>query len=280
MVGYFENLFRALRRCASRSELLTALLGLPVSKNTKNDPGLVLIQIDGLSRRQMERAMRNGRMPFLQRLRERENYELRTFYSGLPASTPAVQAELFYGARNVVPAFSFLNRQAKRVFDMFDSECAKEVEAKISERGEGLLRGGSSWSNIFTGGASTDDSHFCASRMGIGDTFRKRRVLQAILFPLLHFATLLRLIVFIIAEFFVAIWDLICGVARGESFVMEYRTLLSRVAVCIFLREILTIGVKIDIARGLPIIHANFLGYDEQSHRRGPSSRFAHWTLD
>ena len=29
----------------------------------------------------------------------------------------------------------------------------------------------------------------------------------------------------------------------------------------------------------MPIIHLNFLGYDEQAHRRGPSSRFAHWTL-
>nr|MBF0220934.1 endonuclease/exonuclease/phosphatase family protein [Desulfobulbaceae bacterium] len=28
-----------------------------------------------------------------------------------------------------------------------------------------------------------------------------------------------------------------------------------------------------------PIIHINFLGYDEQSHRRGPHSLFAHWTL-
>ena len=36
---------------------------------------------------------------------------------------------------------------------------------------------------------------------------------------------------------------------------------------------------KIDVARGLPVIHLNFLGYDEQAHRRGPSSLFAHWTL-
>jgi hypothetical protein len=34
-----------------------------------------------------------------------------------------------------------------------------------------------------------------------------------------------------------------------------------------------------DIQRGLPIVHINFLGYDEQSHRRGPDSKFAHWTL-
>lgn len=279
MVGYFENLLRTLRRRVSRSELIIALLGLPVSKRTATAPGLILIQIDGLSRRQMERAVQAGRLPFLRRLMRREDYETRTFYSGLPASTPAVQAELFYGARDAVPAFSFLNRQAKRVFAMFDSDCAKEVESEISAKDEGLLRDGSSWSNIYTGGASADESHFCASRLGIGDVFRSRPVLQALTFPLLHFPALLRLVTLTIVEFFVAVWDLIRGVFRGESLLMEFRTLLSRVAVCIFLREILTIGVKIDAARGLPVIHANFLGYDEQAHRRGPSSAFAHWSL-
>jgi endonuclease/exonuclease/phosphatase family metal-dependent hydrolase len=279
MVGYFENLFRALRRRVSRSELVIALFGLPVSKGTANQPGLVLIQIDGLSRHQMERAVSRGRMPFLRRLLARENYEKRTFYPGLPASTPAVQAELFYGERGAVPAFSFLNREAKRVYSMFDSECAKEVEAEISAKREGLLRGGSSWSNIYTGGASTDDSHFCASRLGLGDTFRSRRVLQCVTFPFLHFSSLVRLLTLFFAELGVGIRDLFHGVFKGESLLMECRTLISRVFVCIGLREILTIGVKIDVARGLPVVHANFLGYDEQSHRRGPSSAFAHWSL-
>jgi len=279
MIGYFENLFRTLRRRISRSELAIALLGLPVSKGTDVSPGLIMIQIDGLSRHQMEQAMEKGRLPFLRRLLRRENYGLHTFYSGLPASTPAVQAELFYGVRDEVPAFSFLNREAKRVFTMFDSDCARQVESEISGKGEGLLRGGSSWSNIYTGGASTDDSHFCASRLGVGDTFRSRRLLQALTFPVLHFASLLRLLGLLFVEFCVAIRDLFHGVFRGESLRMEARTLFSRVAVCIFLREILTIGVKIDAARGLPIIHANFLGYDEQSHRRGPASAFAHWSL-
>src|SRR5690606_28994450 len=52
-----------------------------------------------------------------------------------------------------------------------------------------------------------------------------------------------------------------------------------RVLVCIGLRELLTIGVKIDAFRGLPVVHVNFLGYDEQAHRRGPSSAYAHWSL-
>jgi endonuclease/exonuclease/phosphatase family metal-dependent hydrolase len=87
------------------------------------------------------------------------------------------------------------------------------------------------------------------------------------------------LVTLLFVEFLVAIRDLFHGVFKGESLFMELRTLFSRVLVCIGLRELLTIGVKIDVARGLPVIHANFLGYDEQAHRRGPSSTFAHWSL-
>jgi len=223
--------------------------------------------------------MESGRMPFLRRLMKRESYELRTFYSGLPSSTPAVQAELFYGAHNVVPAFSFLNRAAKRVYSMFDADCAREVESEISRGKNCLLSGGSSWCNIYTGGASTDDTHFCASRLGLGDVFRARKIVQLVTFPILHFSSLIRILAFAIAEFFVAIGDFFQGVSRGESVLIEVRTLFARVVTCIVLREIVTVGVSIDVARGLPVIHANFIGYDEQSHRRGPGSAFAHWTL-
>ena len=279
MVGYFESLFRAIRRRVSRSELAIAFLGLPVSAGTASQPGLVMIQIDGLSRQQMERAMKAGRLPFLRRLMARENYETRTFYSGLPASTPAVQAELFYGVRGAVPAFSFLNRDAKRVYSMFDSECARSVEEEISAKGEGLIRGGSSWSNIYTGGAAAEESHFCASRLDLGDVLRSRPIIKILTFPILHFPSLVRLVTYSLAELSVAIRDLCEGVSRGESFMVEARTLVSRIVVCIVLREILTIGAKIDVTRGLPVVHLNFLGYDEQSHRRGPSSAFAHWSL-
>ncbi|MCL5668996.1 MAG: endonuclease/exonuclease/phosphatase family protein, partial [Gammaproteobacteria bacterium] len=65
----------------------------------------------------------------------------------------------------------------------------------------------------------------------------------------------------------------------GQHVLKELKFVPTRVVIAILLRELATIGAKIDAARGLPIIHLNFLGYDEQAHRRGPSSRFAHWTL-
>jgi hypothetical protein len=59
----------------------------------------------------------------------------------------------------------------------------------------------------------------------------------------------------------------------------ELKFIFSRIGVCIVLRELVRLHVKIDLARGLPIIHANFVGYDEHAHRRGPGSAFAMWTL-
>lgn len=38
-------------------------------------------------------------------------------------------------------------------------------------------------------------------------------------------------------------------------------------------------GAQLDATRGLPVIHVNFLGYDEKAHRRGPDSAFAHRSL-
>ena len=39
------------------------------------------IQIDGLSRIQLQRAIEDGRMPFLKSLLDREHYEVQDFYS-------------------------------------------------------------------------------------------------------------------------------------------------------------------------------------------------------
>jgi endonuclease/exonuclease/phosphatase family metal-dependent hydrolase len=279
MIARFTHMFRRMRRAISRSEWAIRALGLPLSEGTSNAPGLILIQLDGLARQQLETALKRGRLPFLRRLLKREHYQLRTFYSGLPSTTPAVQGELFYGVRCAVPAFSFCRPDADVPVMMFHPDCAKTIEASLQKDTEPLLQGGSSWSNIYTGGATCEESHFCSASLGPGDLFRSRPLLRLLTFPLFHFPSLLKLIGLLVLEFFIACRDLCHGLSRGERLREELMLVFKRVFVCVGLRELVTIGVKIDAARGLPIIHANFLGYDEQAHRRGPNSAFAHWSL-
>ena len=111
MFAAIESFWHRIRRRLSRNEWAVRHLGLSPCQGTSEEPGLLLIQIDGLPRRQLESAMAAGRMPFLRRLRDNGRYPLHTFYSGLPSTTPAVQGELYYGIRTGVPAFSFLDRE-------------------------------------------------------------------------------------------------------------------------------------------------------------------------
>ncbi|MDX2185829.1 MAG: endonuclease/exonuclease/phosphatase family protein [Opitutaceae bacterium] len=270
---------RRLRRRFSRAEFEVDRLRLERSQVPTHSPGLLLIQIDGLSRIEFDRAIVSGRLPYLSRLLRREGCRLHTFYSGQPATTPAVQGELFYGVKAAVPAFNFFDRAAKAIGVMYNPDSAKRVEAQLAEKNEGLLKDGSSWSNIYTGGATQEQSHFCGASMGFSDLWKTGKIRNIFLFGILHFPSFLRLLALLPVEFVIACVDAVRGLRKGENLYREFLLVIARVFICVGLREMVTLGAKIDVTRGLPIIHANFLGYDEQSHRRGPSSRFAHWTL-
>lgn len=279
MFAKIEAYFRAVRWRLSRSEWAVRHLGLTPSVGTSEEPGLLLIQIDGLARRQLEKAIADGRMPYLRRLMTRELYELHTFYPGLPSTTPAVQAELHYGVKSAVPAFSFFDRMLKKVGRMWDPDWAKAREAGYAEHATGLLRGGSSWSNIYTGGAGQEESHFCAASIGLGDMWRTGKIRNIFVFILLEFPAALRIAWMLIVELCVAISDAVRAIVRGRPANLELLLVLSRVFVGVGLRELLAISGEIDVTRGLPVIHINFVGYDEHAHQRGPGSRFAHFGL-
>ncbi|MFP5506386.1 MAG: hypothetical protein ACLGH6_09325 [Gammaproteobacteria bacterium] len=278
MLGRIEARLRRLRRNLSRSVWLARLLRLPVSEGAPTRPGLILVQIDGLARPELERALERGELPFLQRLLGREHYRLRSLYSGLPSTTPAVQAELFYGVPGAVPAFAFRDPATHGIVRMFEPEVAARVEDWLAEHGgAALLDGGSAYADNFTGGAA--EAHFCPSSMGWGPTLRAANPLALIAFLLVNLYSFLRVGVLLVLELSLALADAVRGLIHGQDLVKELKFIPTRVGISILLRELCVIGGKIDVARGLPIIHINFLGYDEQSHRRGPRSLFAHWTL-
>ncbi|MDH3439093.1 MAG: oxidoreductase, partial [Betaproteobacteria bacterium] len=131
MIGRIEVFVRRVRRWFSRSEWLARLLVLPLSTGTETAPGLVMIQIDGLSQAELERALDMGEVPFLRRLIDREQYRLHRHYAGLPSTTAAFQGELFYGVKAIVPGFNFMDRATGRLVRMFEPAIAARVERKL-----------------------------------------------------------------------------------------------------------------------------------------------------
>jgi endonuclease/exonuclease/phosphatase family metal-dependent hydrolase len=277
VIARLEVLGRRIARFFVRSEWFVRLLGLSQSEGTETAPGLVMIQIDGLSHTQLERALKS-RMPFLKRLLHREHYRLQQLYSGVPSTTPAVQAELFYGVRNAVPAFSFYHPPSERIVRMYEPSAVAAIEPTIAQRGEQpLLAEGSAYADVYEGGAN--EAHFCPTSLGWGPPLRDGKRWATIMLIASNAYSFLRTLALFVLELVLAIVDCVRGIIARRDLIKELKFVPTRVAISILLRELTVIGAKIDIARGLPIVHLNLLGYDEQAHRRGPSSAFAHWTL-
>ncbi len=277
MISRVENFFRKLRKRISRSEWAVRMLGLPCDRSDPSAPGLILLQVDGLSLRQLERAMAKGRMPFFKRLAQQQGFELKPFYSGVPSTTPAVQAELFYGVTSAVPAFEFIDRKTKDRFVMYESEAANRVAEHLETRGEGLLKNGTSYSNIYTGGAG--EARYCIQTLDLKSILKEANPLKLLLLILLHIGKFFRLLGLLALEIGLAVVDFFRGIFHRPEFLDELKFIPTRIGVSVGLRELIRFRVKMDVNRGIPIIHADLIAYDEQSHRRGPSSAFAHWSL-
>lgn len=279
MFNRVNRALRHLRRRFNRSEWAVRLLGLSRSTTAPSSPGLLLIQIDGLGRHEFDAAIKAGRMPFMRRLLKRERYQLRDLYAGVPCTTPAVQAELFYGQKTSVPGFSFRHPESGEIIKMFEPGPAHQLEAELRNCHEPLLSGGAAYGNIFTGGADDAEAHFCVAALGWGPVLRAANPLSIGLLVVTNFGSVLRVGGLLALELLIAVVDFARGVGRRFQLLKELLFIPARVAICIGLRELIAIGATIDIARGLPIIHLNLAGYDEQAHRRGPQSAFAHWSL-
>lgn len=278
MIDKFSIRWRWVRRKWNRTKLAARLLGHAVRTEPTDEPGLIMIQIDGLSRRQLEAAMAAGRMPHLARLVRQRHFSLESFYSGVPSTTPAVQGEIFYGVKAVVPSFEFLDHRSGRMFRMYEAESADEIEGRmVAEGAEPLFAGGHVYSNIYRGGAA--ESHYCSADLTVDQIKKRLNPLKWLLLGIVYLPTVIRMIGLTLLEFFIAIWDVIGGTIAHGSLLDELGFVPARVGICLAAREAIRFRILLDIERGVPLIQANFLGYDEQAHRRGPDSDFAHWTL-
>lgn len=261
----------------SRNEWLVRLLNLPRCEGTRAEPGLVLIQIDGLSGTQFRKALSGNRAPFLRQLLSRQGFTQKPFYAGVPSSTPAVQGELFYGIRTAVPAFEFLDRLTGIRHAMFYPASARKIARRLKTKGKPLLAGGASYSNIYSGGADT--ARYCSESVNLQSLIESTNPLKVLTVLLLHTTSVMRIIGYAAIEMVLAVYDFFRGILKGKNFIKEVKFVPTRLIICAGLRELIRFRVKMDVTRGLPIISANFVGYDEQAHRRGPESAFAHWTI-
>ncbi|KMQ51275.1 endonuclease [Chitinispirillum alkaliphilum] len=247
------------------------------SEKKKCEKGLIMIQIDGLARAQLEKAVKKGKMPYLKSLIHESSYNVLSHYSGLPSATPGVQGEIFYGKKCAVPSFGFMQKNSCKPTSMLVPETVNQVQKSLSGYNTSILTNGSAYCDIYNEG--TQKSAFCSTEIGLFSYLKMVNPILLIFLLLQHIFIFFRITALLIIELALAITDFFRGIVQSENFWKEIQFIPARVGVCALMRELITANVVIDSTRGLPLIHCNFLGYDEQAHRRGPSSAFAHWTL-
>jgi len=231
--------------------------------------GFVGIQIDGLSGPHLRRALKRGYLPHIARLLQ-NGYALRDYRSGLPSTTPAAQGMIFYGQEGGVPAFRWYEKESGRLISCNDPDHVQHFREKLFAGRQGVLAGGSSYSNILDGDA--ERSIFTVSSPRPQTLFGRFGGLRFLLLFVLHPLRICRMGFATVIEYFANLFDRWQFRKSRPWKVSEGLFPFIRIFCNVILRELQTFGVIADVYSGVPYIYTTYSGYDELAHHFGPAS--------
>ncbi len=239
-----------------------------------DEPGrkLVMLEIDGLSYHHLKKALADGRMPTLQAMIEEEGYVLSKVDCGIPSQTSACQAGIMFGDNDDIPAYRWYDKtQDKLIVSASD---AGELNARYAQ-GLGLMRGGSSVSNMLNGDAykSLMTAADLISPKKEEAKLRADDVYLLMLNPSFLLNTIVRVLGMVVVELWEG-WQQRIHNVYPRLNRLEHFYPFTRAATSVFLRDFGVSFAMMDIVRGSPSIYVTWPGYDEVAHHSGP------WTSD
>lgn len=256
---------------SAKYALLAKRLGLPhVTSDGKR--GFIIIQVDGLAYDFLLAAMERGYAPTLQRLLQRGELRLHPWKPGIPGTTPAVQAGILFGDNDELPAYRWYDKATGEAVVSSTPSVAQALQQRYARQRPGILRGGSSYMNMFDGDASL--AMFTVGSIGRHRFFESIRGLGFFLLFLLNPLRSLHVLV-------LALWEYLVDLAQRAHAAIRRQTPrplgrmfpFLRVMSNVVLREIQTFSALLDIYRGVPSLYTTYLGYDELAHHYGPLSK-------
>lgn len=233
---------------------------------TTDVPGVVFVQIDGLSESVLRRALASGDAPTLHRWIQRGSHRLVGWETQWSSQTGVSQCGILHGSNANMPAFRWLEKDTGKVMVSNHPACAAEIERRHSD-GNGLLaHHGSSYGNLFSGDAEravltmSGAGKVKESKIGAGYGRYFARPSNAV-------RTLIGAVV-----------DL--GRDRRAARDQRRRNVeprihrsivdsLLRAFTTVVSRDVCVNGILGDIAEGRAAIYVDLLGYDEVAHHSG-----------
>jgi putative membrane protein len=239
-----------------------------------DEPGFLFLELDGLAKPVLERAVREGHMPTLARWLETGSHRLVGWETDMSSQTSASQAGLLHGNNSNIPAFRWYDRAAKEIVASSSPGFVAGLEKTLSD-GNGLLADeGASRGNLFSGDApyvmNTASTILDRSRFHTAD-------FQSYFLDPYNFSRTLLL----------AIWDVILEMwqfrkaRRNNVYPISDKKKrggiypLMRVFMTVVMRDLNVNTLVGDIFAGVPAAYATFVGYDEVAHHSGVESEDA-----
>jgi len=227
-------------------------------------PGIVFLEIDGLARPVLQRAMRDGNAPNMARWLAEDTHRFIEWETDLSSQTGASQAGILLGSNEDIPAFRWVEKETATMMTCSAPPDCAELERRHAT-GRGLLvDGGASRGNLLSGEA--DHVILTVSRMEaekganpgyrafFSNGFNVTRVLVLFFWE-------------VILEWIAALRAIRRDVhPRGHRGGIYP---LMRAAMCVVVRDLIVFGVLTDLMKGRPAIYATFSSYDEVAHHSG-----------
>jgi uncharacterized membrane protein YvlD (DUF360 family) len=231
------------------------------------EPGLLVVQVDGLSLPVLQQAMRAGRVPVLGRLVRDGEARLHPWTAMLPPTTPASQAGILHGRNDGIAGFRWYEKASARLLVANHPDDAAEIVHRVSD-GAGLLADdGASIGNLVTGDAPR--SYLTMATISEGAPAEDARRLRGFFVTTVNYVRLLVLMVGEVAkELYQA--ERQRGRAVEPRMRRGFHFAVERAATNIALRTVSTALVIEEMYSGAPTIYVDYTGYDTIAHHCGP----------
>ena len=228
-----------------------------------SEPGILFLEIDGLAKPVLQRAMRDGNASTMARWLAEGTHRFVEWETDLSSQTGASQAGILLGSNENIPAFRWVEKETGRI--MACSAPADCAELERRHAGDGLLRdGGASRGNLLSGEA--DHVILTVSRI---EAEKGRNPGYRAFFANGHNVT--RALVLFTWEVLLE-WVAALRAIRRDVRPRGHRGGLypfMRAAMCVVVRDLIVFGVLSDLMKGRPAVYATFSSYDEVAHHSG-----------
>ena len=230
-------------------------------------PGLIMLEIDGLSIDILKEAIDRGMMPTLKRWIEEGTHTLKEWETDLSSQTGASQAGILHGSNEGIVAYRWVEKKhGNRIIVSGKLAHAPLIEQRISD-GNGLLSdNGVSITNMFTG--DSPDPILTSSRFKIL-TRAYNKSLNVVFLEAYSFQRVFILFLWeIIVEMKSQLMHEIRNIQPRLRRTIIYATI--RAGANVLLREVATETLIGNIIEGrINSAYVSYVGYDEVAHHSG-----------